>query len=101
MKAEDAVIAWNNNSDEIEVGPLNGMREWAKPYRMTIGACGGTTWGGKGDRAKLMVFIEAWIRVVRDGVGVRAVHNAFLKIDEYRDGLPDDALYPLRRQDFK
>jgi hypothetical protein len=42
-------------------------------------------------KRKLLCFINAYILITRDKCDKDAVHKAFSQIEEFADGLPDDA----------
>lgn len=92
MKLRDALIAWNPNSDEIEVGPLlyDGDADWTTSYAYTGGAAYVVVRGLSGDMARLRVMSTFIGIIVRDGVSPAAAHREFIKIEEYRASIPED-----------
>lgn len=91
MKLAECLIAWNANSDQIEVGYLlKGGPDWTKPYRKTGGGAYTEVRELKGTEAGHCVMSEFLGIVLRDKVDLHAAHREFLKIDEYRKALPPD-----------
>ena len=84
MKYLEALIAWNDKSDKIEVRPWSNRTEWSDDYEMTGGACYPHIHRMTEAQRAARLFIDFNTIVVRDGVDVQAAHRAFLKIDEYR-----------------
>jgi len=90
MKAKESIIAWNQNSDQVEVGPWPDRTGWSKSYAMTGGAGCANVQDMSHDQLKAYLFIEAMHMIIRDKVDPFAVHRALLKLDVYRDGLAED-----------
>src|SRR5260370_40759982 len=93
MKAIDADVIWTQNTGQVRVEER--MSGWARtPGDLWMRAIG---LGRHGFAAKeptlqlLGLFILFNTIVVRDGVPVNAVHQAFLEIDEYRQTISPDA----------
>lgn len=91
MNYLDTMICW-------DLGGKVGTVSWpdnrgvSDAYQRTCGAAyfGGTK--ATFEQRKCRAFIDAMTLIVRDGCDPAEVHKAFLKIDEYVDGLPDDML---------
>jgi hypothetical protein len=94
MKLKYALIAYNCNSDQIEVGPLlsDDVSDWTTPYRMTHGAAFTAVRQMDGKDAALRAYADFVGAVVRDSVDLQAAFKAFYQIDEFRDYLPFDML---------
>ena len=90
MKFSEALIAWNNKSDKIEVRPWSDRTEWSDDYDMIAGACYPQIREMTEDRRNCQLFIDFNTIVVGDGVDVQAAHRAFLEIDEYRSLISPD-----------
>ena len=86
MKFSEALIAWDDKSDKIKVGPwlASVSTKWSDDYDMTGGACETRLHRMTEAQRAAMLFITFNTIVVRDGVDVQAAHRAFLAIDEYR-----------------
>lgn len=97
MRQLEAMIAFNTDSDEIEVGPWPDRTGWSSRYRMTIGACMLFMHDWPEAERKAQLFIDFNTIVVRDRVPVDAAHAAFLKIDEYRQMIAPDMKGAERR----
>lgn len=97
MKLKNTVIAYNCNSDQIEVGPLlnDEVSDWTRPYGMTIGAVFKDVRKMEGIEAGVRVYADFVGAVVRDGVDLQAAFKAFYQIDEFRRHLPFDMLTPI------
>jgi len=95
MKATEAMFAWNDESDQVQVGqwPLRGY-DWTIGYRKTGGACYRFMHELDYSGRKAWLFIEAFHLIARDKVDPDAVHREFCKIDEFRDGLAEDFQKP-------
>lgn len=92
MKLSESLIAWNAGGSEIEVGGFvrEGDVDWTRPYRKSGGAAYVDVRKLKGVEARHYVMSEFLGIVIRDRVDLDAAHRAFLKIDEYRQALPQD-----------
>jgi endonuclease YncB( thermonuclease family) len=90
MKFLEAMIAWNPNTDEVDVGPWPDRSGWSRRYRRTVGACFTELRDMSGEERERRLFIDFNTLVVRDGVPPAAAHKAFLKIDEYRSSISPD-----------
>ena len=96
MKYNEALIAWNPNTDQIQVGPLlqSDDYDWTESpvrYVCTGGAASSHMAKCKdGWRGVAMMLIEFHTIVVGDRVPVEAAHKAFLAIDEYRKRISSD-----------
>lgn len=106
MKVAKALIAWTRPREHhpkyrspwypgpglVKVGPLihAGKPNWTVGYDCTGGAAWTATRKLSGDDAKLRIYLDAWHLVVVSGLPPNGVHEAFLEIDEYRDGLSGD-----------
>lgn len=94
MKAKECMFAWNPNSSEVDAGPWPDRTGWSNKYRMTGGATYSHVQSMSHKELVGYLFIEAMHLIVRDNVHPIAVHNAFCKIDEYREGLTEDVPQP-------
>lgn len=103
MKFKDCVIGWNVKydpdpdsylkleSDEVDVAYLETATEkWRRFYTSSGGGCYTFVQELTPLESKCMVYIDAMHLIIRDKINPMAVHNAFLKIDEYREGLSSD-----------
>jgi len=101
MKASEALIAWTPKTDvwdgdprqgRIQVGKLlrDDERDWTSPYAYTGGAAYTVVRDMKGWQSIGMLFIEFHTIVTRDGLDPAVAHEAFLKIDEYRQRISPD-----------
>jgi hypothetical protein len=95
MKAKECMIAWNRNSNEIEVGPWPDQTKWSRRYQSTGGAAFLNVQEMSHTELVGYLFIEAMHLIIRDNVSPSAVHKAFYQIDEYRDGLAADVPKPF------
>lgn len=93
MNARKALIAWTPadcNGPCIEVGVWPDRSGWSDDYAMTGGACFREWHEAEPDTLALLVMLAFNTAVVRDGVPVDAAHEAFLKIDQYRERISPD-----------
>lgn len=96
MKYQEALIAWNPNTDQVRVGRFLRQRDsdWSR-WPINYTRTGGAAYTGLREctdkyMRDMMLFIEFHTLVVRDNVPVQAVHRAFLEIDEYRQRISPD-----------
>lgn len=96
MKAEKCMFAWNRESYEVEVGPWPDKTGWSDRYDQTSGSAAVQSSGREMTHGELIghLFIEAMHLIIGDKVDSFAVHNAFCKISEYREGLASDIPRP-------
>jgi hypothetical protein len=96
MKLRDAIIAWNPRGD-IEVAPLAETRGTGRfdHLRNSGGGVYSEVREARGEAAKVMALAEWHVIVLRDRVDPKKAHNAFLKIDEYRDAIAPDIVRTL------
>jgi hypothetical protein len=87
MKLTETTIAWNNNSDQIVVGPGPNSLGWDGAYDGTVGACEPLVHRLTHEERIARVLSYFVDCVANCGVDVQAAHREFDKIDEYRDGL--------------
>ena len=89
MKAKNIMICWKEDTGEVKVINHPAKNGEAQGWR-AVGACN-RYWSqySKTD-IRMMIFVEAWHAVVRDGIDPKIMHQELLKIDEYRDGLAGD-----------
>jgi len=89
MKLSETIIAWNENSEDVAIGPLlqNGETDWTKKYLKTSGAAYTKVRELEESDAELFCLTKAIFLMVGDKVDPEAVHNAFMEIDEYRDSM--------------
>lgn len=94
MKLADALIAWNPASDQVRVDALalNWRVRWDEGFLMSTGGCCAEVRSLSPDEARARVLSEFVGLVVRDRVDIAAAHREFLKIEEYRDAIPEDLL---------
>lgn len=99
MKASEALIAWTppswdhkDSAGKVKVGPLlsEGDADWTMPYSHTGGAAYVHRRELTGDRAVMMTFIDYHTLVYGDGMDPKAVHDAFLVIDEFAEHIAPD-----------
>lgn len=90
MKVQDAAIYYDRNQDPpvrvVELG-VPGPRGYGNSSGATY-----TSWREDPSivRSVLMLMIEFHTLTVREGIAPRAVHKAFLAIDEYRQIVAPD-----------
>lgn len=91
MKLAESLIAWDTVTGKVAVGPLifEGDNDWTTPYGSTGGAAFIAVRKMTGIEARHYVMSDLGL-VLRDGLDPKAVHAAFLKIDEYRQAIPRD-----------
>lgn len=90
MKAKEAMVLWNWNSDEIEVVKWpDENSKYDSKYVCSAGACS-TGWASDDPTEQALNIYRLFNHiVVRDGIDLRATHKAFLEIDEYRESLAE------------
>jgi hypothetical protein len=84
MKQIECMYAWTPGTDQIAVGPWPDVTGWSDRYDYTGGACYAEVHKMTSVGQERRLFIDFNTVVVRDGVPVKAAHNAFLQINEYR-----------------
>lgn len=84
MKLMETLIAWDPDSDKIDVFPWPDYRGLSDNYLLTTGACFTNRHDMSREEQLRMLFIDFNTIVVGSKVPVEAAHRAFLKIDEYR-----------------
>ena len=90
MKFLEAMIAYNNGTDEIKVGPWPDRTGCSDSYDATVGACETAIHELTPDQQLVALFNRFHTAVVSDGIDVQAAHRAFLEIDEYRRSISPD-----------
>ena len=88
----DTMICWNMGGEVALVPwPEKGA---GKKYRYSAGACYIKIKDSSFEARKTYAFILATILMTRDKCEPQVVHSAFLGLEEYVDGLPDDMFPP-------
>ena len=88
--AKDSMICWNPGTDQVAIVPHPDRQGLSDKYLMTgLGAYKHVKEATFEDR-KTIAFIEAVHLIIRDGCEPHAVHQAMMKLEEYRDGCADD-----------
>lgn len=92
MKLAECIIAWDEETGEVEVGPLirSGVRDWSKPYPCTDGGVSFEVQEMSPVEARHFVLSTFVALVVRDKIDPQKAHRAFLNIDEYCQAIPID-----------
>jgi hypothetical protein len=86
LKVREALIAWNPGTAEVAVGPLLRdvyVTDWTTPYLCTGGAAWVDVRDIKGDPARVFILTLFNRLVLQQKCDLRAVHTAFLGIEEY------------------
>lgn len=100
MKQLECMIAWTpaswtdsrpETAGRVEVGPWPDTKGWSDAYASTVGACFAELHKISEWQRTAVLFIDFNTLVVRDGMDPRAVHEAFLAIDEYATKIAPDA----------
>ena len=85
MRLKDTMIAWTPETERVRVGPHPDKTGWSSGYVMTSGACF-LWWAGLSDEARLIALFSLFHRMILlDKIDPQIVHQAFLRIDEYRE----------------
>jgi hypothetical protein len=87
MKLLESMLVYNPNTDQADVVPWPDNDDLGKKYEMYTLACYTHFHKCKKDIREKLMFISAYQAIVRDNVSPKAIHNAMLKIDEYREGI--------------
>lgn len=90
MKFTEAMIAWNNDSDQIKVSPWPDTTGWSDDYDATVGACEIAIHDLTPDQQIAALFARFLTATLSAGIDVQAAHRAFLEIDEYRRSISPD-----------
>ena len=94
MHAWEAVVAWNQATKEVTVLSLDDYRRAWKTITLRFPSDVGATFSdraaARGAKAVALVFIDFHTLVVRDAMPIEAVHQEFLKIDEYKRHMSPD-----------
>ncbi len=91
--ATNRMLCWDFDSDRVALVPWPDTRRLSDAYDCTSLACYTEIQDMDFEARKKAVFIEAMHLIVRDGCDPLAVHRALLGLEEYRDGLAEDALW--------
>ena len=87
MKSTEAMIVWNNQTGEVNVGPwpdkTGWSNHWPRKFRTSYGDAEFAE--GLPDLHKMLRDFH-WC-VLESGIDPMKVHCEFLKIDEYRLGI--------------
>lgn len=86
------MLVWNPDSDQVAVVSWPDYGRKSHGYEMSALACWNHIREMNQKDRKMIAFIEAMHLIVRDNVCPKAVHNAMLDIEEYRDGCAEDML---------
>lgn len=89
MRFKEAMIVWNVGGD-IDVVRWPDTEGRSRHLRMSCGACFSATDKLEPEEVVSQVFIDFNTIVVRDRVDVLKAHEAFKKIDEYREAIASD-----------
>jgi len=87
----NTMVCWNVGGEVCTV-PWPDNRGRSEKWQRTCGACYGNIQKANHEQRKCRAFIDAMTMIVRDGCDPADVHAAFMQIEEYVDGLPDDML---------
>lgn len=88
---KDTMFCWNPGGNVVLI-PWPDESGLGRAYRRSGGACYAHIRDMDFEERKTIAFVEAVVLIVRDGCAPETVHQAFLGLDEYVDGLPDDML---------
>tara|TARA_Y100001938_G_scaffold137831_1_gene202577 strand:+ start:543 stop:920 length:378 start_codon:yes stop_codon:yes gene_type:complete len=83
MRFKECIIAWDNDTGEIKVGPYP-ERGHTRHLKASVGAVFSDVHEMNGRQQALKTFVEFATLDVNSGLTVNALHKEFLKIDEYR-----------------
>ena len=89
MKYANCMYAWNPKG-EIVVGPHPDKTGWSNSFLYSSGSCVLHTKKMTDIEKQHFILSDFVAIVIRDGVNPKAVHEAFLTIDEYRNAIPED-----------
>lgn len=95
MKMDEAVVVWTPGTNQCRIERLGSEWQrtpgdyWMPVTHLTKRGYGRYEHKGK-DTKYLAMFIHFHTCVVRDKVDVKAAHQAFLEIDEYREKISPD-----------
>lgn len=95
MKVKEAMLVYNPGTDEAAVLPWPDYDHLSRGYRYSNLACCSDFKALKKTESELLMFVEAYEAIVRDGVDPKAIHNAMLAIDEYRKWIAFDMQRPF------
>jgi len=88
MRFKECIIAWDDDTGEIKVGPWPPETNLTRHLPCSIGAPFYDKMGAR--QQALKVFVEFACLAVKSGLTVDALHKAFLSIDEYRWLIAED-----------
>src|SRR5512145_766585 len=94
VKLSEAMLLWNPGTNQVRVVDHPPKDKYFE-YQCSALACYASFRMLNIKEQTLMLFIDAYTLVVRDGVNPKAVHNALLCIPEYRKCIPDDMQDPF------
>lgn len=87
----NTMICWDYEG-KVGLVPYPDERNLSYDYEMSHGACWAYVHKLDFEQRKCLAFIEATILIVRDKCDPQEVHRAFLGLEEYAHGLPDEML---------
>lgn len=90
MKAINAMICWNPNSDQIMVVEHPDTTRETNHLQSSVGACYKSWKEASDDHRKLWLAAEIITLLIRDKVCPKAAHKALSVIDEYNEMIPED-----------
>lgn len=90
MKLKETLIAWSPDNGKVKVGKWPDTSGWTEEYYMTGGASYTEVQSMSEIEAMHRVYRDAITLIIRDGIDPFAVHEEFLKIDEYEKCLSPD-----------
>ena len=90
---KDVVVVWNRESDDVVIQDFVFYSNNPRNHKFSWGACNSEiATENNFQKRQLLCFINAYVLIIRDKCDKDAVQKAFSQIEEFADGLPDDAL---------
>lgn len=95
MKLKEAMLVYNPGTAQVDVVPWPDRDRRSRDYRYSFLACFLDFHKCSPQMRKMLLFVTALQAVVRDEVDPKALHNALLKVDEYRRHIALDMQRPM------
>jgi len=98
MKVKEAMLVYNPGTDQVTVVPWPDYEHLSRGYLCSELACFRDFKELKKTMQKMVMFVTAYQAIVREEVDPKAMHNAMLSIDEYREHIAPDMQRPLKEK---
>lgn len=91
VKLEHAMLCWDVTSQKAAVVRHPDYVNASDPYLFTTGACWVQKWPNMSEEERLLILIiDAWQAVIRDGMTAEVMHRALCAIPEFAESIASD-----------